>query len=235
MDRGLPSPFPPDDARPAVLRQVWRDVAFLHWPLDPAVAAPLLPPGTRPDVLAGTTYVGVVSLRIARTAPATGPALPWVGAFDEVNVRLYAVDEQGRRGVVFRRMHAARLPAVLAARALPRLPYVWSRTRVRRDGDRYAVTVGRDAQWGLRIGPPVTPGPLEVFVTAWWGLHTRVAGRTVYVPVVHPPWALRRAELTGLTGDPLAATGVPAPPGSPVSVLFSPGTDDVRIGAPRGG
>jgi uncharacterized protein len=234
VDPGLPPTSAPDDVRPAVLRQVWRDVAFLHWPLDPAVAAPLLPPGTRPDVLAGVTYVGVVALRIARTAPGTGPALPWVGAFDEVNIRLYSADGQGRRGVVFRRMHADRLAPVLAARALPRLPYVWSRTRVRRDGDRYAVRVGRTARWDLRIGPPAPPGPLAVFVTARWGLHTRVAGRTVYVPVAHRPWQVRGAELTGLTGDPLAATGLSAPPGPPVSVLFSPGTDDVRIGVPSG-
>jgi uncharacterized protein YqjF (DUF2071 family) len=226
---------PPGDVRPVVLRQVWRDVAFLHWPLDPAVAAPLLPPGTRPDVLAGTTHVGVIALRIARTAPAAGPALPWVGSFDEVNVRLYSVDERGRRGVVFLRMDAARLLAVLGARALARLPYVWSRTRVHRDGDRYAVTVGRRLRIGLRIGAPVEPDPLEVFLTARWGLHTRVAGRLVHLPVVHRPWPLRSAELTALTGDPLAAAGLPVVPGAPVSVLFSPGVDDVRFGMPSGG
>ncbi|MGY1642492.1 YqjF family protein [Geodermatophilus sp. SYSU D00703] len=224
--------LPPGAVRPVLLRQAWRDVAFLHWPLDPACAAPLLPPGTRPDVRAGTTHVGVVALRIARTALPTGPALPWAGSFDEVNVRLYAVDERGRRGVVFRRMDAGRLPAVLTARALPRLPYVWSRTRVRRDGDRYAVTVGRRLWMALRIGAPVEPDPLEAFLTARWGLHTRVAGRLVYLPVVHGPWPLRSAEVSTLIGDPLAAAGLPPVPGPPVSVLFSPGVDDVRIGLP---
>ncbi|MGY1622229.1 YqjF family protein [Geodermatophilus sp. SYSU D00965] len=223
---------PPDDVRPVLLRQVWRDVAFLHWPLDPAVAAPLLPPGTRPDVLDGTTHVGVVALRIARTAVAAGPALPWAGSFDEVNVRLYSVDEHGRRGVVFLRMDAARLLAVLGARALPGLPYVWSRTRVRRDGDRYAVAVGRRLRIGLRIGAPVEPDPLAASLTARWGLHTRMAGRTVHLPVRHRPWPLRSAELTGVTGDPLAAAGLPGMAGAPVSVLFSPGVDDVRFGPP---
>ena len=223
---------PPDDVRPVLLRQVWRDVAFLHWPLDPAVAAPLLPPGTRPDVLAGVTYVGVVSLRIVRTAPGVGPALPWAGAFDEVNVRLYSVDGRGRRGVVFLRMDAGRLLPVLAARALPRLPYVWSRTGVQRDGEPYVVFVGRHLRIVLRIGAPVEPGPLDAFVTARWGLHTRVAGHTVYLPVAHEPWQLRTAELVDLAGDPLQAAGLPAAAGPPVGVLFSPGVDEVRLGPP---
>jgi uncharacterized protein YqjF (DUF2071 family) len=219
--------------RPVLLRQVWRDVAFLHWTIDPAVAAPFLPPGTRPDVADGVTWAGLVPLRIAQTAPVVGPRLPWLGAFDEVNVRLYSVDDNGRRAVVFLRMDASRLLTVLAARAVPRLPYVWSHARVRRDDDRYRVTVGRHAALELRVGPPCLPGPLEEYLTARFGLHTRVAGRTVHLPVTHGPWPLHRAELAGLTGDPLAAAGLPAGLGEPASVLWSPGVDDVRIGAPQ--
>ena len=233
MDPELPPPTPPDDVRPALLRQTWRDVAFLHWPLDPAVAARLLPPGTRPDVLADVTYAGVVSLRITRTALGAGPALPWAGSFAEVNVRLYAVDRRGRRGVVFLRMDAERLLPVLAARAVPRLPYVWSHTRVQRDDDLYVVVAGRHLRIVLRVGAPLPAGPLEHFVTDRWGLHTRVAGRTVHLPVAHAPWRLQAAELSTLAGDPLSVAGLPPATGAPVSVLFAPGVDDVRLGVPE--
>jgi uncharacterized protein YqjF (DUF2071 family) len=216
---------------PVLLRQALCDVAFLHWPLDPALAAPHLPPGTRPDVLDGVTYVGVVALRVARTAPGWGPQVPYLGAFGEVNVRLYSMDGSGRRAVVFLRMDADRLVPVLAARAALRLPYVWSPTHVRRDGDDYTVTVGR-RRIGLRIGEPVEPGPLDSFLTARWGLHTRIVGRTVHLPLAHRPWPLHAAELTALDGDPLAAAGLPAAEEPPVSVLFSPGVDDARFAAP---
>ena len=43
-----------------------------------------------------------------------GPGLPYVGSFHETNVRLYLVDEQGRRGVVFLQ------PGRVAARARAR-------------------------------------------------------------------------------------------------------------------
>ncbi|MGY1617571.1 YqjF family protein [Geodermatophilus sp. SYSU D00691] len=223
-----------DDGRPVLLRQALSDVAFLHWPLDPALAAAHLPPGTWPDVLDGTTYAGVVALRISRTAPGRGPRVPWLGSFDEMNVRLYSVDGRGRRAVVFLRMDAGRLVPVLAARAGLRLPYVWSRTRVRRDGDRYEAVAG-PRRIELRIGGPVVPGPRELFLTARWGLHTRVAGRTVHLPLAHRPWPLCAAELTVLDGDPLAAAGLPPITVPPLSVLFSPGVDDARFGPPSGG
>jgi uncharacterized protein len=214
-----------------VLRQALCDVAFLHWPLDPSLAAPHLPPGTRPDVLDGHTYVGVVALRIARTAPGRGPSVPYLGSFDQVNVRLYSVDDEGRSAVVFLRMDAGRLVPAVGARATLRLPYVWSPTRVRRDGDRCEVRVG-ERRLSLRIGEPIEPGPLELFLTDRRGLHTRLAGRTVHLPLAHAPWPLHRAELTGRDGDPLAAAGLPGVAGPPVSVLFSPGVDDARFGAP---
>jgi uncharacterized protein YqjF (DUF2071 family) len=219
--------------RPVLLRQALCDVAFLHWPLDPALAASHLPPGTRPDVLDDVTYAGVVPLRIARTAVGPGPWLPYLGAFGEVNVRLYSVDRDGHHAVVFLRMDADRLVPVLAARAALRLPYVWSRTRVRRTGEDYEVTVG-PRRIGLRVGGPTEAGSRERFLTDRWGLHTCIAGRTVHLPLAHAPWRLHAAELTALDGDPLAAAGLPPADGPPVSVLYSPGVDDARFGPPTG-
>jgi uncharacterized protein YqjF (DUF2071 family) len=227
---------PPRAVRPALLTQAWREVAFLHWALDPAVAAPLLPPGTRPDLWGDHTFVGLVALRMERTALMGSPPVPWLGTFGQVNVRLYSVDDEGRRGVTFLSLDADRLPPAVAARYAAGLPYVWSRVRVQRSGDRCGYRVDRHrgtarARIDLRLGPPRDPGPLELFVTARWGLHQRVLGRTVYAAVVHPPWTLREADLLDCDAGLLADAGLPVS-GPTVSVLFSPGVDDVRIGPP---
>ena len=113
--------------RPVLLRQDWRDVAFLHWEVDPDVAAPLLPASTRPDLLDDRTVVGLAALRMRLTAP------PWPTSFGQANVRLYSVDEQGRRGVVFRSLDAGGLLPALAGR-IAGLPYGWARVRVERAG-----------------------------------------------------------------------------------------------------
>jgi uncharacterized protein YqjF (DUF2071 family) len=227
----------PRPAGRTVFTQGWRDVAFLHWRVDSGVVAPLLPPGTRPDVHDGTSWVGLIPFRMRRIGVLGAPGLPYLGSFLETNVRLYSVDERGRRGVVFRSLDAERLLPVLTARALG-LPYLWARMRCSRDGDRVTYTSAR--RWpgprgaGTRIevrtGRPLDrPGPLEQFLTARWGLHQTTLGRTAYWPNEHPAWPLRAAELVDGQEDLLAAAGLPGIGGPPDSVLFSPGVD-VRFG-----
>jgi uncharacterized protein YqjF (DUF2071 family) len=226
--QSLSAPAPPL-AGPALLRQRWLDLTFVHWRVDPAVVAPLLPPGTRPDLHEGATWVGLVPFRMA--------GLPWLGTFPETNVRLYSIDATGRRGVVFRSLEAARLPFVLGARALLGLPYTWARMRVRRTGAqveyetarRWPGPRGAGGRIVVRPGPPVPrPDPLAEFLTARWGLHVRRYGRTLYLPNHHGPWPLHRAELVVLDDTLVAAAGLGAVAGRrPDSVLWSPGVTTV--------
>ena len=107
---------PPDLPGPTLLGQGWRDLTFLHWRVDPARVAPLLPAGTVPDVFDGSTWVGLIPFQLVGAHFGTGPALPYVGTFPETNVRFYSIDGEGRHGVVFASLDAARLPFVLGAR-----------------------------------------------------------------------------------------------------------------------
>lgn len=222
------------------LVQRWHDLTFLHWAADPGLVAPLLPRGIRPDTLGGITYVGLIGFRMAGLGPLRGPGLPYVGTFCETNVRLYGVDGLGRRAVVFRSLDAARLIPVLTARVLLRLPYMWSRMRLTRDGDELTYTNrrrwpgprGAFSHLRVRIGAPIdAPTDLEHFVTARWGLYTRAWGRTLHLPNEHPRWPLHRASLLHLNDELVAAAGLPAPAGPPESVLYSPGVP-VTFGAP---
>jgi uncharacterized protein len=234
------SPTAPRPAGRTVFTQGWRDVTFLHWAVDPARVAPLLPPGTLPDVHEGSTYVGLIPFRMQRIGLFGAPGIPYLGSFAETNVRLYSVDEQGRRGVVFRSLDADRLLPVLAARWAARLPYLWSRMRIERDGD--VLTYASRRRWpgprdttctiGVRVGRRLTePEPLPRFLTARWGLHRPGSGGPVYWPNEHDEWPLHRAQLLHLEESVLAAAGLDAATGPPDSVLFSPGVD-VRFGPP---
>ena len=120
----------------ALLRQQWLDLALLHWEVPIEAAARFMPAGTRPDTFEGRTYVGLVPFRMVGTGFGRGPALPYVGTFLETNVRLYSVDDRGRRGIVFRSLDADRLAVVLAAQAVLGLPYRWARMRYSRRSGR---------------------------------------------------------------------------------------------------
>jgi uncharacterized protein len=238
-----PEPLTPTSPRPVrttVFRQAWLDLTFVHWALDPGVVAPLLPDGVRPDVLDGATQVGLVAFRMRDLAIWRSPAIPYFGSFAETNVRLYTVDELGRRGVYFLSLDATRLAPVLVARALG-VPYLWSRMSVTDTGGqrtyacrrRWPGPRGLTSRLVVRPGERVTePSELERFVTARWGLH--LSGRTgaAYWPNEHPEWPLHRAELVELDDQLVAATGLPRRAAPPSSVLWSPGVR-VRFGPKR--
>lgn len=230
---------PPDPVRRPVFRQRWGDLSMLHWPVEPAAVQPFLPAGTRADVLDGVTWVGLIPFVMTGVSVLGTPPLPWVSRFAETNVRLYATDDQGRRGVVFRSLEAARLLPVLVAQAAYALPYRWARMRVRHGVDTVAYETAR--RWPgprgaggrivVRPGAAIATDALSLFLTARWGLFSRLpGGRTAWAPVAHEPWPLHRAELLELSDDLVTTAGLPRPEGAP-HVLWTPGVD-VRFGRP---
>ncbi|WP_308436658.1 YqjF family protein [Streptomyces roseolus] len=220
-------------------RQVWSDLLFIHWEVRPGAVADLFPPGTRPDVIDGRTFVGLVFFEMRDLSFAKGPVLPIIGRFPEINVRLYSIDRTGRRGVVFLSLDCARLLPTLTARAVYGLPYRWASARRLRFDDRLLYTVRRRGPAGPRSHVWATvkagerrTGPLDEFLTARWGLHARAWGRTYYWPLEHEPWLFRQVDLLSLEdGLVRAATGSPVAASPPASVLYSPGLP-VRFGIP---
>jgi uncharacterized protein len=229
---------PPLLAGPVTFEQRWADLTFIHWPVRPAAVESLYPPGTRPDVFAdGMTYVALIPFVLDDTKVGTTVPVPYFGRFAETNVRLYSVDDAGRHGVLFRSLETARLAMVPATRIALGVPYSWSRMRVTRRGDHLTyASVRRWPRRGLRsrltiaIGDVTDPTPLEVWLTARWGAHTRKAGRTWWVPNEHPPWSLRAADVVELSDELVDAGGV-RPAGERLRALYSAGVRN-RFGRP---
>jgi uncharacterized protein YqjF (DUF2071 family) len=109
------------------------------------------------------------------------PALPWVSAFPELNVRTY-VRVDGRPGVYFFSLDAASALAVMAARTLLGLPYYTADMEVRAEkgwvvyrsrrtetSDRHEREQRRDTRAHSRSG--TSPG-----VTAEWVARYRADG-----------------------------------------------------------
>ena len=214
-------------------------MSFLHWRVPAASIAHLFPAGTRPDEFDGSSWVGLIAFELSEFAIRPGPILPVVGRFPEINVRLYSVDERGRRGVVFRSLEATCLLTVLGARAALGVPYEWARMSMLQTATTVEYRSRRIVHGhpSCRIlvgteGDPVLGDPLADFLTARWGMHSVVAGRTCFVPNEHEPWPLRRAELRAIDDGLLAAAGIPeVSTRAPDSVLYSDGVR-TRFGLP---
>ncbi|WP_082147604.1 YqjF family protein [Mycobacterium nebraskense] len=229
---------PPPLPGPVTFDQRWRDLTFIHWPVRPDTVETVYPPGTRPDVFAdGMTYVGLIPFVMGSTKVGSVLRLPYFGSFPETNVRLYSVDDAGRHGVLFRSLETARLAVVPVTRVALGVPYTWARMRTQRHDDRVTYrSVRRWPRRGLQsrieiaIGAPVEPTPLEIWLTARWGAHTRKAGRTWWIPNEHETWPLRAADIVELDDELVAANAV-RPAGERLRALFSPGVR-TRFGRP---
>lgn len=245
MDIEAVTPLAPRRTGRTVFTQTWAELTFLHWAVEPERVAPYLPRGVRADTFGGKTYVGLIPFRMRGLGVLNSPGIPYFGDFLETNVRLYSVDPQGRRGVVFVSLDADRLVPVLVARAA-RLPYLWSSMGYRREGDHITYTCRRRPRFrrlsssptvtragvqnpqqtasssiSVTVGEPIEQvTDLEHWMTARWGLHQS----GYYWPNEHQTWPLHRAELEQLDDEILSAAGFTELAGrAPDSVLFSPG------------
>lgn len=218
---------------PVIMTQGWRNIAFVHWRVGAEEIAPFLPRGVRPDLFDGSAWVGLIPFRMVHAGLGRGLPVPWLGSFWETNVRIYTVDGKGRRGVTFLSLEAQRLLVVLGARAAFNVPYYWA--RMRGSADAGQACYGTTRRWpgrastrsviGVAVGDRISPGPMEVFLTARFGLHTTLLGVPSWIPNTHGPWPLHRATLTHLDDELVHAAGLPDLPGlaAPDSVLWSPG------------
>ncbi len=212
----------------SVASQTWSQLTFLHWRVDAAQLVQFMPEGVRPDEHDGSSWVGLIAFYLDRATLAGSPAIPYLGSFTEVNVRLYGVDANGRRGVIFLSLEASRLAAVLAARAAFSIPYFWSRTSqavsdgaITYESERH-IGAGRSRIVARPTSESVVGDPTADFLTARWGLFTTRSGRTIFLPNHHEPWALVRAELVSLEDSLMEVAGIPGlRQRAPDSVLYA--------------
>jgi uncharacterized protein len=192
--------------RPWVMKQSWHDLLFVHWPLAISVLRPLVPPELELDGFDGIGWLAVVPFHMTNVAPRALPALPWVSAFAELNVRTY-VTHQNKPGVYFFSLDAANSLAVAMARAMFHLPYYRATMSVRAERGWIGYESRRtgDARGGhfkgryQPVGPVfhAAPGTLQYFLTERYCLYTVDHARRVRrLEIHHPPWPLQPAKAT---------------------------------------
>jgi len=239
---GSPSARCPFTIEHPIMAQRWERLTFVHWSFDADTVQQLVPEWLEVETFDGAAWVGVVPF-FMRVGTARGHRVPWVSHFCETNVRTYVRDREGRSGIWFFSLDAARLGAVLTARATYRLPYFWSRMRLDERVGEVAYTCRRrwpDPQTAtsrvhIRIGPPFAGADLDErdhFLTARWVLFSAAGKRTRFARACHTPWPLYRAEPIAVDDLLITGAGLPSREGQQPIVHFSPGVD-VRIGRPE--
>ena len=219
-----PWPLP---SGPWIMAQSWHDLLFAHWPIDADTVRRLIPSELEIDTFEGRAWLGIVPFRMSGVRWRWTPALPWLSAFPELNVRTY-VTAQGKPGVWFFSLDAANAVAVAVARMSFHLPYfrarmaclevdgrIEYRSRRTHRGALDAVFEARYRGTGAAFEPQ--RGSLEHFLTERYCLYSaNASGRTYRGEIHHPPWALQKAEVQLKENTMASGAGLTQPDGLPL-------------------
>ncbi len=223
------------------MAQSWHDLLFAHWPVPAAVLRPLIPEQLELDTHEGQCWLGVVPFRMSGVRLRGTPAVPWLSAFHELNVRTYVVLGD-KPGVWFFSLDAGNPLAVWIARAWFHLPYFrarmsldehkgWIDYRSERT-HRGAAPAHLRARYRPR-GEVFSPqrGTLEHWLTERYCLYAAGAGSLFRGEIHHPPWRLQAAEAQIECNTVAAAQGVALPESAPL--LHFARRQDVLIWPPQ--
>jgi uncharacterized protein len=223
---------------PWLMTQSWHDLLFAHWRVDVSHMRDAVPPSFDLDLFNGQAWLGIVPFDMTNVGPRATPAVPWISAFPELNVRTY-VRVANRPGVYFFSLDAARWLAVMAARALLNLPYHAADMTVARRGDAVEYESARRSRQHAQFsatyepeGPPfVAPaGSIEYFLTERYCLyHHDRRGRPYRLDIHHRPWSLQSARAT-ITRNTMAAASRLTIDGPPALLHFARRQDVVAWG-----
>jgi uncharacterized protein YqjF (DUF2071 family) len=220
-------PWPMPSA-PWLMTQSWNSLLFAHWRVDASQVRRVVPDVFDLDLFHGEAWLGVVPFYMTNVGVRAAPALPWLSAFPELNVRTY-VRVSGRPGVYFFSLDAGRRLAVAAARVLLNLPYHTAVMSVeRRDPAVHYQSVRRTggAQFRAMYEPVGAPfaasvGSIEYFLTERYCLYHRDRrGRPYRLEIHHRPWSLQVARAT-ITMNTMAAASHLTLNGAPALLHFA--------------
>ena len=211
------------------MTQSWNDLLFAHWRVDAPDLRRAVPEFFELDLFDGSAWVGLVPFYMTNVGVRAAPALPWLSAFPELNVRTY-VRVAERAGVYFFSLEAGRWLAVVAARALLNLPYYAAVMHVERRGAtvhyQSARRSGGGAEFKASYEPISAPfaaaaGSIEYFLTERYCLyHHDRRGRPYRLEIHHRPWSLQLAGAT-IEVNTMAAASQLTVNGSPTLLHFA--------------
>lgn len=197
--------------RRPVMYQSWDDLIFLHWACDPQEVQSRLPKGLLVDTFESQAHISIVGFKMNNVRPFNLPALPWLSFFNELNVRVYVVDQQGVPGVYFFSLDCDCWPAVTIARKFFSLNYVSTKMNFKTVGDKHQFDAQRKesnriAQYKWQTGNNVQkaiPGTLVFHLTERYNFFTEKNGQLLRGQVHHEPYELIDTTCTEYSDAPV--------------------------------
>ena len=183
------------------MKQVWKDLLFLHWPVEPEVVQATLPEGLEVDTFDGKAWLGVVPFDMEGVTARGCPAPSTVSDFPELNLRTY-VTRKGIPGVWFYSLDVTKALPVWAANTFFHLPYFKADMHIHRNGSEIHYRHQReDLAFEATYAPVDAPqnypsDSFEMWSTSRYCLYAQSKrGQFFRGHIHHAPWPLQPARV----------------------------------------
>jgi uncharacterized protein len=228
---------------PWIMKQVWHDLLFAHWPVPLSAVRPLIPPQVEIDLFAGHAWLGVVPFRMSGVKVRGALGIRGFSPFPELNVRTYVMRDD-KPGVWFFSLDAANALAVWGARRAFHLPYFRAAMRCEENAGwihyqssrqhRGASPASLRAKYrGVGESFTAPPGTIEYFLTERYCLYTANRnGHIIRCDIHHPEWSLQLAEASFQKNTMASAAGISLAAPQPQLLHFAR-RQDVVVWTPR--
>jgi uncharacterized protein len=183
------------------LQAKWENIIMANYVVDANLLAPFLPKGVVLDLYSDTAYVSLVGFMFSNTRLFHVP-IPWLGTFEEVNLRFYVVRKDGdtpKRGVVFINETVPYKPVAWLANKLYKEHYTAVDTRhtwqMTGDSKQIEYQWLVDKQWNSIsveasiANNPMLSGSFEAFIFEHYYGYTKInEASTDEYRINHPSW-----------------------------------------------
>ena len=217
-----------------VMRQSWRDLLFLHTPVEPAIIQAALPSRLTVDTFPDDSgrewaWLAVVPFLMRNVCPVGAFPVPGLSNFNETNLRTYVHLDGEDPGVWFFSLEASNRIACAIARSWYGLPYFAGRITTNLNGTKYESSSARFGSGAMtrisagigEVRPMAEPGSLEFFLTERYLLYSVRNERLMQGQVWHSPYLLHDVPSFSIEETLSASAGIVA--NRYVHALYSPG------------
>lgn len=192
-------------SRPWIMRQVWQNFIFVHWPVSMESIRALVPSCLEIDTFDRQAWIGIYTFRTQGLYLRGFPSLSLFSPFYGINLRTY-VTYKGKPGVYFIHLNSTHWTALRIARAWYRLNYFHAKIRFSNDGE-YLVYdgiiqshKGTSSTYHIRFSPESMVyypqrEKLDYFLTERYCLYSVDSKDHLYCAEIHhSPWPLQKAN-----------------------------------------
>ncbi|MFD0770574.1 YqjF family protein [Bacillus sp. CGMCC 1.60114] len=197
-------PFP-ISSKKWIMRQTWRNVFFLHWPIRPEALRPHIPAPLQMDTFDHYAWLGIVAFVMGGIYPRNFPFISITPRFSEVNVRTY-VQYDGKPGVYFLSLDVQNWASYTIAKRWYRLPYYPAQISFQNEDKTIHCQSIRKGKINTQIAfngsfipsPEVNfanTGTIDHWLTERYCLYSADKRGNIYCGEIHhSPWPLQKIE-----------------------------------------